>query len=106
MRSIDVFEERADNLVDQASVDLNDASDHPLMYRGTVVYPFTVPSGETTSLYVRSHVYSHQWFSLKIYDDEQSRKALVGGHLDIALLVGMNVGTGVLLPDFSNSGWT
>lgn len=89
VRSIDVFEERADNLVDQASVDLNDASDHPLMYRGTVVYPFTVPSGETTSLYVRSHVYSHQWFSLKIYDDEQSRKALVGGHLDIALLVGM-----------------
>jgi diguanylate cyclase (GGDEF)-like protein len=89
VRSIDVFEERSENLVDQASVDLNDASDHPLMYRGTVVYPFTVPPGETTSLYVRSHVYSHQWFSLKIYDDEQSRKALVGGHLDIALLVGM-----------------
>ena len=26
------------------------------MYRGTVVYPFRVPSGETTVLYVRSHV--------------------------------------------------
>ena len=89
VHSIQVFEERADNLVDQASVELNDASDHPLMYRGTVVYPFAVPSGETTFLYVRSHVYSHQWFSLKIYDDEQSRNALVGGHLDIALLVGM-----------------
>lgn len=59
------------------------------MYRGTVVYPFMVPSGETTFLYVRSHIYSHQWFSLKIYDDAQSRKALVGGHLDIALMVGM-----------------
>lgn len=89
LRSIDVFEARSDNLIDQASVDLNEAGDHPLMYRGAVVYPFTVPSGETTFLYVRSHVYSHQWFSLKIYDDEQSRKALVGGHLDIALLVGM-----------------
>ncbi len=89
VRSIDVFEERPRNLIRQASVDLDRASDHPLMYRGTVVYPFIVPSGETTFLYVRSHVYSHQWFSLKIYGDEQSRKALVGGHLDIALLVGM-----------------
>lgn len=46
VRSIDVFEERSEDLVDQASVDLNDASDHPLMYRGTVVYPFTVPPGK------------------------------------------------------------
>lgn len=89
VRSVDIFEERSGGLVGQASVDLNSASDHPLMYRGTVVYPFSVPSGQTTVLYVRSHVYSHQWFSLQIYGDEPSRKALVGGHLDIAILVGM-----------------
>ncbi|PCM44429.1 diguanylate cyclase [Marinobacter sp. ANT_B65] len=91
VRSIDIFEERSQGLIDHESVDLNDASSHPLMYQGTVVYPFIVPSGESTILYVRSHVYSHQWFSLEIYDDVQSRKALVGGHLDIALLVGMMI---------------
>ena len=89
VRSVDIFQERSQNLIDQASVDLNDASDHPMMYKGTVVYPFTVPLGETVVVYVRSHVYSHQWFSLEVYDDERSRKALVGGRLDIALLVGM-----------------
>ena len=89
VRSVDIFQERSQNLIDQASVDLNDASDHPLMYQGTVVYPFTLPLGETVVVYVRSHVYSHQWFSLEIYDDARSRQALVGGHLDIALLVGM-----------------
>lgn len=88
-RSIGIFQERSESLIDQALVDLNDASDNPLMYRGTVVYPFTVPLGETVVLYVRSHVYTHQWFSLEVYDDEQSRQALVGGRLDIALLVGM-----------------
>jgi diguanylate cyclase (GGDEF)-like protein len=88
-RSVDIFQERSQNLIDQASVDLNDASDHLLMYQGTVVYPFTVPLGETVVVYVRSHVYSHQWFSLEIYDNARSRQALVGGHLDIALLVGI-----------------
>jgi len=91
VRSIEVFEERSQNLINQTSVDLNDASDHPLMHGGTIVYPFIVPSGETAVVYMRSHVYSHQWFSIEIYDDVHSRKALVGGHLDIALLVGMMV---------------
>jgi diguanylate cyclase (GGDEF)-like protein len=89
VRSVDIFQEHSQNLIDQASVGLNDASDHPLMYQGTVVYPFTVPLRGAVVVYVRSHVYSHQWFSLEIYDDERSRQALVGGHLDIALLVGM-----------------
>ena len=91
VRAIDIYEERSHTLIDRASIDLNNASDAPLMYQGTVVYPFRVPSGETTVLYVRSHVYSHQWFSLEIFDDEHSRRALVGGHLDIALLVGMMI---------------
>lgn len=89
VRSVEIFEEHSQHLINQTLVDLNKASNHPLMYRGTVVYPFTVPAGETTALYVRSNVYSHQWFASEIYDNEHSRRALIGGHLDIALLVGM-----------------
>ncbi|MBU2873768.1 sensor domain-containing diguanylate cyclase [Marinobacter salexigens] len=91
VRALEIYEERSQSLVGQARVDLNNASNNPLMYRGTVVYPFSVPAGETTVLFVRSHLYSHQWFAAEIYDDQNSRKALVGGHLDIALLVGMMV---------------
>lgn len=36
VRSVDIFQEHSQNLIDQASVDLNDASDHPLMYQGTL----------------------------------------------------------------------
>ncbi|WP_309043759.1 sensor domain-containing diguanylate cyclase [Marinobacter sediminicola] len=89
VRAIDIYEERSQGMEGQAAVDLNEASDNPLMHRGTIVYPFSVPAGETTVLFVRSHLYSHQWFAAEIYDDKHSRKALVGGHLDIALLVGM-----------------
>lgn len=89
VRAIDIYEEHSRGMVGQAAIDLNDASGNPLMHRGTIVYPFSVPAGETTVLFVRSHLYSHQWFAAEIYDDSHSRKALVGGHLDIALLVGM-----------------
>jgi len=94
LRSVAIVEEssRANNLpllVNQTSINLNTASSHSLMYQGTVVYPFTVPAQTTTTLYIKSHAYSHQWFTAEIYNDEHSRKALVGGHLDIALLVGM-----------------
>lgn len=91
VRSLEIVEERAGKLINQSLIDLNDARDHPLMYRGTVVYPFMLPAGEATVLYVRSHVYSHQWFSMEVYDEEYSRRALAVGHLDIALLVGMMV---------------
>lgn len=89
VRSVEIVEEHNQKPIKQSLVDLNKASNHPLMYQGTVIYPFTVPSKTTTTLYIRSHVYSHQWFSSQIYDDEHSRRALIGGHLDIALLVGM-----------------
>ena len=89
VRSIDIVEERSSRVVNRLSVNLNEADSHPAMYRGTLVYPFELQAGKTTVVYVRSHAYSHQWFSLKVYDDENSRRALAGGHLDIALMVGM-----------------
>lgn len=89
VKSIDIFEERAEQLINQASINLNQASDDPLMYNGAVVYPFTVAADTTSIIYVRNHVHTHQWFTLEVYDDQHSRKALSSGHLDIALLVGM-----------------
>lgn len=89
LRSAELFEEAQLTPMKQALINLNSASNHPLMYRGTVVYPFSLAAGKTVTLYLRSHVYSHQWFAAEIYNDEHSRKALVGGYLDIALLVGM-----------------
>ncbi|MCK7544248.1 sensor domain-containing diguanylate cyclase [Marinobacter bryozoorum] len=90
VRGVTIYEERSQRLVGQAEVDLNSARDNELMHRGTIVYPFSVPAGETTVLYIRSQLYSHQWFEAEIYDDKHSRQALAAGaHLDIALLVGM-----------------
>lgn len=89
VQSVGFYEERDGQLVHSEILDLERAEDSTLMYRGVAIYPLTLPAGQTTTLYVRSFAYSHQWFALNILDEDHSRKALVGTHNDIALLVGM-----------------
>jgi len=89
VQSVAFYEEREGQLVHSEILDLERVEDSTLMYRGVAVYPLALPAGETSTLYVRSFAYSHQWFALDIFDEKHSRQALVGTSNDIALLVGM-----------------
>jgi diguanylate cyclase (GGDEF)-like protein len=88
-RQVAFFLEDGDTLVDRKVLDLDQASDSPLMYRGSAVYPFRLEAGQSRTLYVRSVSYSHQWFTLLLLDEDRSRRALIGSHIDIALLIGI-----------------
>lgn len=70
-------------------IDLHDGDSHPQLIGGSAIFEFTVPAQSTIIAYVKTESYSHQWFSLNLYDLEHSRKALVGTHVDIALMVGI-----------------
>lgn len=91
VRSVAFYQERDGQLVHSDVLDLEDVDASDLMFRGSAVYPITLPAQSSTTLYVRSDAYSHQWFALEIFDQEHSRRALVGVANDIALLVGMMV---------------
>lgn len=91
VRSVAFYQERDGQLVHSDTLDLEDVDASGLMFRGSAVYPITLPAQSSTTLYVRSDAYSHQWFALEIFDQEHSRQALVGVANDIALLVGMMV---------------
>ena len=91
VRSVAFYQERDGQLVHSDVLDLEDVDASGLMFRGSAVYPITLPAQSSTTLYVRSDAYSHQWFALEIFDQEHSRRALVGVANDIALLVGMMV---------------
>jgi len=88
-RQVAFFLEDGDTLVDRKILDLDHASDSPLMYRGSAVYPFRLEAGQSRTLYVRSVSYSHQWFTLLLLDEDHSKRALIGSHVDIALLIGV-----------------
>ncbi|MGI3130579.1 sensor domain-containing diguanylate cyclase [Halopseudomonas pachastrellae] len=89
VKSVQFYTERDGALVSQEELDLERVDDSNLMFRGAAVYPLLLPADTTTTLYVRSFAYSHQWFALQILDQDHSRRALVGVANDIALLVGM-----------------
>ncbi|GAA6130204.1 sensor domain-containing diguanylate cyclase [Halopseudomonas sabulinigri] len=89
VESVAFHEERDGQLVRSEILDLDNLGNSGIMYHGVAVYPVTLPANATTTLYVRSFAYSHQWFALDIYDEEHSRQALVATNNDVALLVGM-----------------
>ncbi|GGC89053.1 sensor domain-containing diguanylate cyclase [Halopseudomonas salina] len=89
LKSVGFFEERDNELASSQNLDMDQAADDSLMYRGTAVYPLTLSAGEEATLYLRSHSFSHQWFAVDVFDHEASRRALIGINTDIALLVGM-----------------
>tara|TARA_Y100000296_G_scaffold58695_1_gene67655 strand:- start:193 stop:1869 length:1677 start_codon:yes stop_codon:yes gene_type:complete len=91
VRSVAFYQERDGQLVHSDLLDLENVGASKLMFRGNAVYPITLPANSSTTLYVRSDAYSHQWFALEIFDQEHSRRALVGVSNDIALLVGMMI---------------
>lgn len=91
VRSVAFYQQRDGQLVHSDLLDLENVGASKLMFRGSAVYPITLPAHSSTTLYVRSDAYSHQWFALEIFDQEHSRRALVGVSNDIALLVGMMI---------------
>ncbi|MGV8843533.1 MAG: sensor domain-containing diguanylate cyclase [Pseudomonas sp.] len=89
VKSVDFYEERGGLLRHRELLDMEHIDDNELMYRGTAVYPLTLPADQTSTLYLRSYSYSHQWFSVEILDEQASRRALISINTDIALMVGM-----------------
>ena len=89
LRSVSIYQERDGELLRHEVLDLNQTAGSDLMYRGTVVFPLTLAAHQSTTLYVRSFSYSHQWFAAEIFDEQASRLALVSVNTDIALMVGM-----------------
>lgn len=89
VKSVGIYEERDGRLVHSELLDLNQVNDSSLMYRGTAVYPVTLPADQSTTLYLRSFSYSHQWFAIEVLDAYTSRHTLVSVNIDIALMVGM-----------------
>ncbi|WP_114417006.1 sensor domain-containing diguanylate cyclase [Marinospirillum perlucidum] len=88
-RALAFYEVENGNLLNRQHLDLETASNSPLMFRGSAVYEFELEEGASKTLYVKNVSFSHQWFSLLVLDQNNSRRELIGTHNDIALMVGI-----------------
>lgn len=88
-RSVAFFKMSQQQLVDQVQIDLDNLGDTPYMIRDQAVYDVVLAPQETVTLYIQSVSFSHQWFSLQIYDEHHSRQALASSQTDIAVMIGI-----------------
>ncbi|MFC3030930.1 diguanylate cyclase [Pseudoalteromonas fenneropenaei] len=88
-RAVSLYVFRAGNLIAEKVLDFDVSPSSALLYGAAAVFPVVLPKGAQLDLYIKTESYSHQWFSLKLYDAESSKQALVGSRSDVALLVGM-----------------
>ena len=59
------------------------------VYGASAICRFDLPANKTQTLYVKTLSYTHQWFALEIYDEENSKRALLSSDNDIAILFGI-----------------
>lgn len=86
-QKVELYEVINGKLVRERTLDMDNPLTLEWMYRGSAVFDIVLQNKKT--LYIKSISYSHQWFSLNIYSEELSKRALIGQYTDIALLVGM-----------------
>ena len=88
-KAVSLFEVVNNKLTNNRILDMDDQTTWQWMYRGSAVFEITLEPNQTKTLFVSSTSFSHQWFSLKLYGEDLSKRALLSQFTYIALVVGM-----------------
>ncbi|MCH1931091.1 sensor domain-containing diguanylate cyclase [Shewanella sp. A25] len=88
-RHVGLYEVVEGQVAAERLIDLDDPSTHDLIFGGAAVFEISLAPQQSKTLFVKSVSFSHQWFSINLYNKEQSQRALLGSFTDIAILVGM-----------------
>ena len=89
LEEVNFYETQSAQLINQSVIQLDKTGPKANMFGGSAVFSFYIAPNQQKTIYVKSVTFSHQWFALTIYDEEHSKRALVGNGNYIALLVGM-----------------
>ncbi|KTG22267.1 response regulator receiver protein [Pseudoalteromonas sp. XI10] len=89
LEEVSFYETQSGQLINQSVIQLDKTGPKANMFGGSAVFSFYIAPNQQKTIYIKSVTFSHQWFALTIYDEEHSKRALVGNGNYIALLVGM-----------------
>lgn len=87
--AVGLYEVVDDKLIDERVLDMDDQDTWQWMYRGSAVFDITLQPNQDKTIFIKSLSFSHQWFALNLYGEDQSKRALLGQFTNIALIVGM-----------------
>ena len=88
-KELNFYEEQNKQLIKSVDIDFDSEVSERYVYGGIAIYGFSLAPNQTKTIYMQSKFFSHQWFTVMLYDKQNSRKSLVSSTTDIALLVGI-----------------
>ena len=88
LEEVGFYETHNGQLINQSEIQLDTSGPKANMFGGSAVFSFYIAPQQQNHL-CKKRYFSHQWFALNIYNEEHSKRALVGNGNYIALLVGM-----------------
>ena len=83
-----IYEEEENLLINKIKIDMENFHENRYVYGGHGIHKLYLEAKQTKTLYLKLEFYSYSWFTIMIYDDFFSKKALTDSHIDISLLVG------------------
>ncbi|MFM9625771.1 hypothetical protein ACKI14_48930, partial [Streptomyces turgidiscabies] len=87
LQRIDFYETKQGELLNQTNIELDKSGHKADIFGGSAIFSFMLAAGEKKTIYSKSVTFSHQWYSLELYDEEHSKRALVSSSNYTALLV-------------------
>ena len=86
---VDFYEEENTKILNKSKFDLTTKEGALKMYGANAIFSVKLHPSETKTIYMQSKVFAYQYFSLLIYDEENSKRAISAQNIDIAFLVGI-----------------
>jgi len=89
VKAIEFYVTQENKTLKTIKIDFDKTLPKATLYGASAIFVFDLPAFETRTLYIKTVSYTHQWFSLEIFDAENSKRALLSSDNDIAILFGI-----------------
>ncbi len=88
-KAIEFYELQNDQLLRSDIIDLNTEEGASKMYGANALFGINIGERQTKTIYMKYQTFAYQYFSLSIYDEDHSKRAMINDKIDIALLTGV-----------------
>ena len=89
VKAVEFYVTDANKRFETIKIDFDKPLPQATMYGASAIFAFKLPAKKSRTLYIKTVSYTHQWFALELFDEENSKRALLSSDNDIAILFGV-----------------
>ncbi|MCD4668698.1 MAG: sensor domain-containing diguanylate cyclase [Sulfurimonas sp.] len=89
VKLVEFYVQQKNKTIKSIKVDFDEKLPKSTIYGTSAIFSFILPENQTRTLYIKTVSYTHQWFKLQLFDEENSKRALLNTNNDIAILFGI-----------------